>query len=503
MSGAPHPESAEAAVRPIIEWLSAVQGEAAPENVATLRSHLLTLRQAGLPPERHLQLLGFIYDHSIKVVSTILPSLHDIALPVSRKMRQQIRGVQDLLEGLALDYLSSFVLLCDPTHEKPAHTPEVSIWRAVHCLRTHLLISDLFTAPAGVGIWQKLHGAYLTAQRYGLADQRLPRQELTLEQVYLTALLLSCSQPASFSSRELEFIADYIGRGADLIVLSKEAPQGQALFWIDQGKDAPAHPLARRMPPPETSIVYFSCDGMAQLALDHLKSLESGYPAHQLDLPDFAQTPAGHGVLRRLVARWGKPAKRRFSRRRQSYRVSLCAGLDNIWHLLSQPEETPANTSEWMTTNESPDGSAVMHVSGATDHLHIGDLVAIRAEAKPDAPPPPWNICMVRWALSENPEHIELGLQILAPTALPAQLAIKPSVPDAAQQAAALFLPGLPPLRPEEALVVSTGTLAEHPGKFTIFLDQDKIHLREMHATGINEQTSNIEIFSVEADEQP
>ena len=54
-------------------------------------------------------------------------------------------------------------------------------------------------------------------------------------------------------------------------------------------------------------------------------------------LPGFAASPGGHGVLRRLATLWGHPAKRKFPRRRQSYRADLCSGLDRLWQLLRHP----------------------------------------------------------------------------------------------------------------------------------------------------------------------
>ena len=43
---------------------------------------------------------------------------------------------------------------------------------------------------------------------------------------------------------------------------------------------------------------------------------------------------------------WGRPARRRFQRRHQSYRVSLCAGLEQLWQLIRDPE-TDGQISEW------------------------------------------------------------------------------------------------------------------------------------------------------------
>ena len=143
-----------------------------------------------------------------------------------------------------------------------------------------------------------------------------------------------------------------------------------------------------------------------------------------------------------------------------------------------------------------------MHLSGKTNHLHVGDIVAIRPEAEDDAPAPAWNVCIVRWALSENPEHIELGLQFLAPTAFPAVFSVAQNG-SGLEQGEALLLPRIPPLRPNEALVVPTGLLAGQPQKFTIVMGRDNVVVRELRTRGICEQTARVEVFSVEAEKRP
>jgi hypothetical protein len=83
-------------------------------------------------------------------------------------------------------------------------------------------------------------------------------------------------------------------------------------------------------------------------------------------------------------------------------------------------------------------------------------VVAIRTDSDQN-----WQICLVRWALSENPEHLELGLQILAPKAVPAILA-QPSHgtgDTGTEHLRVLILPAIPKLRSGQTLVVATGAL--------------------------------------------
>jgi hypothetical protein len=310
-------------------------------------------------------------------------------------------------------------------------------------------------------------------------------------------------QPTSFTSRELEFIGQYVDRHAHAVELSSEAPRGHGgIFWIDPDRDVPPYALSRRTPPPETPVLYFACDAIARGAADHLAALENGRSATELGLPSFAETYAGRGVLKRLFNFWGRPAKRKFPRRRQSYRADLCAGLDQLQLLLQGPDQAPHALSEWMITNESPDGYAMMHVSGATEQLRVGDIVALRSRRGVSLTDKVWQICIVRWALSENPEHIELGLQVLSGSGIPAKLAM-PQYPENAGSVPALLLPKAPPLRLSQALVLPTGTVDDRSQKLILVVEQDNLAVLELRATRLDERTSSIEVFTVEADVTP
>lgn len=494
------PQDIEKNIKSILEWLAAAHGKTVLEDATGLQHQLAVLRDTLLPMEQRLKFLDLLFVYAAKITAAQFPALHEVTLPVTRKMRQLVRVIQDNLEILAQDYLHT---LAEASESTPHPRPPINTLRpAIRCLSWHLIISHLVAAPTAPGIWQQLHSVFRTSRRLGLEKIPGPDGEISIERTYLTSLLLSVVQPASFTSRELEFIGQYIERCAGAVHLFAETPVGHGgIFWIDPDRDAPPHALARRPPPPETPALYFACDVIAQEAADHLSALESGCSTADLDLPVFAETHAGRGVLKRLSSFWGQPAKRKFPRRRQSYRADLCAGLDQLWQLLQNPDLAPPAISEWMITNESPDGYAMMHVSGATEQLRVGDIVALRSRREEMSVDRPWQICIVRWALSENPEHIELGLQVLSGHGIPAMLAL-PRNPEGTS-VPALLLPKAPPLRPSPALVLPTGTVEDQTQKLILVVEQGNVSVLELRATHLDERTSSVEAFTVEADETP
>jgi hypothetical protein len=139
-----------------------------------------------------------------------------------------------------------------------------------------------------------------------------------------------------------------------------------------------------------------------------------------------------------------------------------------------------------------------MHMSGHTADIRVGDIVALQATEEHSGTPTAWHICIIRWAISENPEHIELGLQMLAPKAIAVKIASPYELESS--KVAALILPPTPPLRPTQSLVVPTGLINENTRKITVLLEDENLKIQELQATALHEQTSSIEIFSLSAD---
>ncbi|MGE5470716.1 MAG: hypothetical protein ACM3X0_07975 [Bacteroidota bacterium] len=493
------PQSAEANIKSILDWLALSHSRQVPADPAQLYRQLLLLRETPLPTAQHIKLLDLLYRQAERTIEAERPGLREVSLPVSRRVRQRVRLILQLLETLTQDYFNTLSELFDPLGGTATRTPQCTLRRVMHCVAWQIRINYLVASPSSIGLWQQLHAAFGTARRLGVAEAPGPRGEPSVHHIYTSILLAAIAQPASFSADELELISDYIERSGITFALTETPPAGStSIFWIDLDKDFPAHALARRIPSADTQVLYFSCDTIAGKVGADLARLDQGAGGDSIGLPGLADPRTGQGVLRRLLALWGHPAKRKFPRRRQSYRTQLCAGFNNIWRLLKSPG-ADVESSEWMVINESPDGYALMHVAGQTHRLRVGDIAALRPTNDQGTAAPVWHICIVRWALSENPEHIELGLQMLAREAIAAQIA-QPDARDA-KKTRALILPEAAPLRPAQSLIVATGSIADDKHKIIVLVEKENLEIREVRATHLDEQTSRVEVFSVLPDE--
>ncbi|MCP5269287.1 MAG: hypothetical protein H6943_09645 [Zoogloeaceae bacterium] len=485
-------ELASIDLKATLDWLATAPAIQTADELPPLHSHLSALRDTKAAAHQQHEVLDQLYARIHGVVQRLLPELKGVSLPLSRRTRHTVRGMQDLLLMVAEFYLRALGTLDQHLIKGLRRPPELTLWRVLDALRSHLLISNYAAAPATPGVWLLLHQAYQTGVASEISSIHVRGAEGTVEDVYLQTLLLSCAQPASFTSREIDLVFEYTQRfgGHAKFFTDGTLSCADGSFWIDPGRDAPPTASSRR-PPPEGALC-FTCEELSQLASEQLAALEADAAPAQLDLPDSANTPGGRGVIRRLAHYWGSPGKRRFPRRRQNYRAVLCVGLPALWQLFHDDETQAGEITSWMVTNESPDGYALMHVSGKTARIAAGDIVAIRTESASD-----WQICIARWALSENPEHLELGLQILATKATPALLASR-SGESEYQQHPVLILPILPPIRLSEIIIAPCGTASGSKSDLILLIEKSNIEVREILAQALQEQTASIEVIAIE-----
>ena len=480
----PHTE-----LQAIAAWLATPAPANAADELPALLAHLSSLRAAGAPLAQHILMLDRLSERARRTAALIRPLLGESALPLPlpRKTRPTVRNLLAVMEALADDLLAAAIAIDEPEAAAAAR------WRCIDARATMLLVGHLTAAPAGKGAWQQLHRCFDIARQRKLSGFAPATGEQSIQQLYFAAVLLGCAQPSAFTSPEVDFVAEYLAQAIGRIELAPpESPDDVAAFWIEAGRDAPAMAFARKAPPPDAMPYVFSCRALAALLKEQIAGLQTGKTPESLGLPEFAGTIAGRSVLRRLVVCWGEPGKRRFSRRRQNSRAVLCLGLDNVWRLFRDGGNALVDTSSWMIINESPDGYAVMHVSGKTGSLSVGDVLAIRTESGDN-----WQTCILRWALSENQEHLELGLQILSTQGMPAVMA-RPAEPGARSRSPVLILPKLKDVRAADLIVAAAGTLSGDTESFVLVIEKNNIEVREAKSTELAEQNGLVEVFAIE-----
>lgn len=474
-----------------LAWLGARPAEDPLRDLAPLRSHLAAIAVIGIPPLQYLKILELFQARAGLASSAVKPLLFDATLPVAKRLRTIAHGLMHVHGALAAGYLKTLrEIPAEKLHDlalTPAHLCDFGLGN----LSQQYEVAQLVCAPAPPDFWLQAqtfygligtdHGGAVTGAA-GTALQRLKAM-----------LAFAAAQPEGFSPREAVSLTAYLSTHAAAVeIRSATEPGDDSDFWLDAGHGFTPTATVRRPPTRGTSL-HYSCTALSELARAHLASLQCGELAEAIGLPRDAASGDCRDTIARAAERWASPPRRETRRRRHGYRVQVCTHLGALWQqsgsLGLAEVELPA--SDWMVLNESPRGYAIMHVAGNLAGLVAGSAIGLRPATNR-----PWNICVVRWARSDNPEHIELGLEVVAPLAQAVRIARRGA--DGEQRPTpALLLPPLPALRRGEALLTARGGYA--PGPFALIDEASgRIRVAECTAGPLSMHTACIEIFEFE-----
>ncbi|PKO90770.1 MAG: hypothetical protein CVU16_09195 [Betaproteobacteria bacterium HGW-Betaproteobacteria-10] len=212
----------ETIIKNLLEWLALAHGRTGAEDAKELYEQTQLLRQAPIPTAQRVKFLDLLYSQAERVVSAELRTLREISLPASRKLRQRMKLVLDLLTTLTQDYFNTLAELFDPNGNNTLRAPQLSLRRAMEAIAWQIRINHLLASPPGLGLWQQLHAAFRNARRLGLEHIPGSGHGASIQRIYTDILLAAIAQPASFSSAELEFISDYIEQSRTFLDRSKQ-----------------------------------------------------------------------------------------------------------------------------------------------------------------------------------------------------------------------------------------------------------------------------------------
>ncbi|MGB8435713.1 MAG: hypothetical protein WCE38_15770 [Burkholderiales bacterium] len=419
-------------------------------------------------------------------------SLGSGTLPLSSSSRSAAGIVEDLVTELAYSYK---LLLVEQARRlfglASSGRAVLPVVRSMQLLARRLTLGYRVYATNAKGVWLELHELYQFALRRGLANRSLPDEIDTPLSVYRDALLIAFAEPLKLMQGDLDRVAVWLTRFGSLasITSAGQTRAGQGVFLLKPPRDVPGYALAKRHHPvPHGHDLLLNTLPAAEALLDQLAKLAAGEDPATLGLPPESTDAAFRDLMGRLVKHWGAVPNRRFTRLRTHARVEISVGIRGIWDFLNR-QPNAARAGEWMVTNESPRGFALLHVGGAIEQIRVGEVIGLRTRDSQTC-----HVCVVRWVLSDNPEHLELGLEELAPTARPVTLRTT-GMPQPQVSQPVLLLPEVPSLNQAPAILAPLFPL---DASCELNLGELQSRLR-VRATRLLERTVSIQIVQFSA----
>lgn len=429
-------------------WLRTLRGHAPLETARALVNALMALNRTRVRITLRQEITELMLAEAMRILPALHAALAAATVPLSGDSRSAAAIADDLLTELAYSYK---LLLVEQSRRLFGFASSgralLPVQRAMEVLSRRLELAYRTYATSPKGVWSELHELYQFGLRRGLASRALDGADATPLSVYRGALLLAYAEPLKLMQGELDRVLRWIERFGGRAVLgpSQQSRGAQGLFLVKAQRDVPGYALAKRHHPvPQPHDLVLNTLPLAELLLDQVARLSAGESAESLGLPEGDD--AYRDLMGRLIKHWGAVPNRRFTRLRTHARVEIRVGIRGIWEFLDKGAAARASSGEWMVTNESPRGFALMHVSGPIESIRVGEVIGLRTREAETC-----HICVVRWVLSDNPEHVELGLEELAPTARP--ISIRKTREESAEVQPVLLLPEVPSLNQAPALL--------------------------------------------------
>jgi hypothetical protein len=504
---------AEIRPRRVKAWLEALPLANIVEAATSVSDALISLNRNPLDADTRLKLLE-LYTTAI---NNLVPELQHkytlVALPLPEKSRQAANLARRLFMELAYGYK---IILLERLEKKRigfggrVHLA-LLIQRAIAALSKELCAFYKTYSPTPPGIWSEIHRLAHLALERNLHDEPVDRGRNSISATYKQTLLLALANPYKLMHGEVDRVTDYLVEYGNLARLyPMQATQSSVgVFLVNLDSDAPPKSLEQGHTKGRNYIL-LGTDALVSTLQDQISKLESGRPPKALNLPDYAKLPSYLNLMRRLLKDWTLVPKRKFQRMANNNIMEICVGLRAASHFISfqpgatemetldfsgieqsgspamgKPEQSQFVTSQWAVTNESAGGLGLKCISGSTQPIRIGEIIALRSQDSQN-----WNIGVVRRVFSDKPEHLELGVQMLAPTASP--ITIKPVVagPKDTFQAA-LLLPEIRALQQPATIVAAPAT---YRSKLEYLLYQNS-GISNVRAMRLIEQTASFDQF--------
>jgi len=443
-------------------WLQTLPKANLGEMAKQVHKALLELNQLVTPVENRLSLLELLRTEVFYICQQLEPELLNQPLLLDKRAQQIARLCQSLQERLAAGYKLIIVEQAQAGNiNRNLKVLRLALQRICHTLRTLLRRScQLHQAPAG-GLWLELHRMYQVACKFGL--QQMPQSdpqslldEISIEQTWLTAVLLGCARTNQLHQASIEPLLAALETWVSRVKLQAAHAPGSLLVVS----------LKRDQPPCYRSLL---AEGeTAGLRGINVSALLATIKQQLAAAEPPAFSPA---LLQHLLKAFNDPAPRRWERRPAQGELTLCVGLRALHYFLagerpfesllgqraSKPallsDDTAAQVDAWggviggseqltdtsgavaftakaaddeateqhplyqeRLLNRSSGGYCLTWQAQGEAPLSIGELVGIR-----EAGGQGFTIARVSWMMQKG-QDIQVGVERIADSALPCAL---------------------------------------------------------------------------------
>ena len=488
-------------------WVDELPLINAEKSWSLLDNALKEINSLSISTKNRLEALELLATSVICVAETMKKAFLAKPIPLRDHNLTLAKQTVELCNQMATGYR----ILADDLDHNDRQTSHLTlaIHRSLRYLSEILLTNYQVYIQYPEGLWKTINSLYALAEQHDITTQPVTDTTLstpaqsTISTVYKQILLMSLACPYRLRQKEIHFVYNALMDWADITRLYYlDGEQAQGLFIINLNADnPPSYRALNGSGPPGHQWRTLDTTSMAKRIRDI-----------QDKLPGNANRYIGIGdsdILQRLMLAWGVMPKRRFSRHAKTAKVGLVVGLNAIHqrvtgpgtesigseetiedqHYLQDPTfeasttfkvnpfddsgrrivttaKTPArgasskNSTDtpriesWTMANISAGGYSLLWDSDDSSNAQVGELVAIIEQD--NLCEDEWHLGVVRWMKCTRTYGLELGIQMLSPSAQAVWAYMDESGIHSGRKMQGMLLPEVKMLRQQASLLLPT-----------------------------------------------
>lgn len=481
------------------QWCEKLSIVNAGETARQIFSTLQVLNRQSIDAPTRLQLMETLRPHSRDILNYLYKQLANMPLPMTTRNQKIDQLIHALLRELAIGYKWVAYDISEQQGKTALKPLGLACHRALRLLGEAMVQSDRTYSVVQDKLWHDSHRIFSTAEKFKVHQQAVTDKDYrTIErsscvETYKQMSVLYLCQPFRLRQSESDALRRFLESAISMIDMKKslEADDRGAVFVTSlRSSVGPAYvPLAEI-----TTFSNLRGFGFERL-FQYLKQ-------RRADLPDDSgQTaPLTPTLAARVLHILTSQEKRRYSRVNTHRTATVAMGLQNIIDALradTQPElsreelfgngdqqpkpessetlagleldrtslyqdffassldetlapkQAPASWQLWQVSNSGAAGYGLSWTSNEPCLAAVGELIAVREK---EYNLYHWRIGVIRWIRNNQPDSIDLGVEVLAPRTL----LVKAPPPLGGEPQDALMLPGMKAVEQAPSMIVSS-----------------------------------------------
>ena len=494
----------EASPRDLKRWVANLPKANLGETARLLYQALVELNQLVASSDIRLQMLELLRPEIYYVCQNLERHFLNQAVVLDERPRK----VANLCQALQNHLATGYKLIISQEAGTPSRDGQqrlaTALQRAAHSLCGALVRATQLYCPVPEGLWLELHQIYQVSlnqklQNIAIRDEQARHNlSLSVEQTYLTALMIGCARCNQMRQSGIAALAAALEPWCKLVTL-QSANLPSSLFAIAPLMDGP--PRYKSLFPPTEQSKLLGID--PQALVDAIKEYLLLPVEHRAQSQLQVTEGFNLDVLQHLSAAWGDISERTFLRNNGHGSLTLSIGMSSVHYYLAgeksfaevlkkelqtakfsiTPTEggpdiwgsafdaqrlthwepgLPMEEIEYQKSardaqldaaaaapelyptfalpivNHSPGGYCLAWPKEVPGQLQAGELIGLQ-----DSPGQAWSVAVVRWIRQVRGGGTQMGIELVAPHAQPCGLQLMRKAEQSSQFLRALLLPAI------------------------------------------------------------